>query len=94
MGIILGVYSPLFGIERRCRMKSKTQQAIALIDADQSNDTLYVKARAAALKVGLLSWQGIAIAYNHKYLTIGQRCKCCGQIIRGQNDKANQDRSV
>lgn len=64
-------------------MKSKTQQAIALVNADKSEMSLRQKCKLAARKVGLLSADGIFLAYKHLQATKEHRCIVCGQMNIG-----------
>jgi len=69
---------------------SRTQEAVALVIADQTNDSLTKKCQRATSAVGLDAWGGVYSAYTNRKLTVKWRCKCCGQILRGeQNDQAN-----
>lgn len=64
-------------------MKSKTSQAVALIQADTSTDSLSKKAKRAASAVGLLSADGVRLAYNHQIATAEHRCPVCNNLNIG-----------
>lgn len=64
-------------------MKSKTQQAIALVNADKSDLSIRQKCRLAAHKVSLLSGDGVYLAYRHLEATKEHRCIVCGQMSIG-----------
>jgi len=61
-------------------MKSKTQQAIALVNADKSEMSLRQKCKLAARTVHLLSGDGVYLAYKHLQATAEHRCPVCNNM--------------
>ena len=61
--------------------KARTNMGITLMLLDKRHTSVAAKALLAASKVGLVSWEALALSYRHRAIKEGQRCGDCGQIV-------------